>query len=43
MECNVPEKYIKLIQDIVLRLSNHSARFAGSESNMFNVDVGLHQ
>ena len=43
MECIVPEKYVKLKQDIVLRLSNQGARVAGGESNIFNVDVGLHQ
>ena len=42
-KCNVPENYVKLIQDIVLRLSNQGVRVAGGESNMFNVDVGLHQ
>ena len=35
--------YVKLIQDIVLRVSNQDARVAGGESNIFNVDVGLHQ
>ena len=46
MECKVPEKYVELIQDIIdpiLRLPNQGARFAGVESNIFNVDVGLHQ
>ena len=42
-ECNVPEKYVKLIQDIVLRLQNQGARVARGESSIFNVDVGLHQ
>ena len=37
------KKYVKLIQDIVLRLPNQSARFVGGESNIFNEDVGLHQ
>ena len=36
-------KYVKLIQDIVLRLTNQGARVAGGESNMLNVDVVLHQ
>ena len=39
MDCNVPEKYDKLIQDIVRRLPNNGARFAGGESNIFNEDV----
>ena len=45
MECNVglPEKYVKLIQAIVLRLPNQGARLAGGDSSRFNVDVGLHQ
>ena len=42
-ESNVPEKYVKLIQDIALRLRNQGARVARSESYIFNVDVGLHQ
>ena len=36
-------KYVKLIQDIELRLRNQDAYFAGDESNIFNVDVRLHQ
>ena len=43
MECNVPEKYVKMIHDIVLRLPNQGARFVGGESNIFNVDVESHQ
>ena len=43
MECNVPEKYVKLIQDIILGLSSQGARVAGGESNIFNMDVELHQ
>ena len=44
-ECNVglPEKYVKLMQDIELRLRNQDAQVAGGESNRFNVDVRLHQ
>ena len=42
-KCNVPEKYVKLIQDIVLGLSNEGVRVAEGEHNIFNVDVGLHQ
>ena len=41
-ECNVPEKYVKLIQEIELRLRNQDAQVAGCESNRFNVDVRLH-
>ena len=42
-ECNVPEKYVKLIQDNELRLRNQDAQIAGGESNIFNVDVRLRQ
>ena len=37
-ECNVPEKDVKLMQDIELRLRNQDAQVAGGESNRFNVD-----
>ena len=40
MECNVPEKYVNLMQDIVLRLANQGTRVARGESNIFDV---LHQ
>ena len=43
MECNVPEKYVKLIQDIIQRLPNQGARVSGGESDRVNVDVGLQQ
>ena len=43
MECNVPGTYVKLIQDIELRLQNQDAQVAGGESSRFNVDVRLHQ
>ena len=43
MECNVIEKYVKLIQDIVLRLPNLGARVSRGESDRVNVDVGLQQ
>ena len=42
-ECNVPEKYVKLIQDIELTFRNQDAQVAGGESNRFNEDVRLHQ
>ena len=42
-KCNVPEKYVKLMQDIVLTLRNQGVRVAGGKSSIFNVDVGLHQ
>ena len=42
MECNVPEKYVKMIQDLVQRLRNQGARVSGGESDRVNVDVGLH-
>ena len=32
-----------MIQGIVQRLPNQGARVAGGESNIFNVDVGLHR
>ena len=34
---------VRLMQDIVLRLSNQGVRVAGGESGSFNVDVGLRQ
>ena len=42
-ECNVPDKYVELIQDIELRIRNQDAQVAGGEHNRFNVDVRLHQ
>ena len=41
MECNVPEKYVKLVQDIVLRLSNQGARLAGGKSNIIQRGCGV--
>ena len=43
MECNVPETYVILMQDIALRLAIQGTRVARGESNIFDVDVGLHQ
>ena len=40
-QCNVPEKYVKLIQDIVLRLSNQGARLAGGKSNIIQRGCGV--
>ena len=39
---NVPEKYVKLIQDMY-RGCQTKVRSAAGESGSFNVDVGLHQ
>ena len=41
-EHNVPEKYVKLIQDMY-RVYQTKVRSAESESGSFNVEVGLHQ
>ena len=41
-ERNVPEKYVKLIQDMY-RGCKTKVRSAAGESDSFNVDVGLHQ
>ena len=41
-ERNVPEKYVKLIQDMY-RGCQTKVRSAAGESGSFNVDVGLHQ
>ena len=41
-EPNVPEKYVKLIQDMY-RGCQTKVRSAAGESGSFNVDVGLHQ
>ena len=41
-ERNVPETYVKLIQDMY-RGCKTKVRSAASESDSFNVDVGLHQ
>ena len=41
-ESNVPEKYVKLIQDMY-RGCKTKVRSATGESDSFNVDVGLHQ
>ena len=40
-ESNVPVKYVKLIQDIVLRVSNQGARVAGDESNIIQRGCGV--
>ena len=41
-ERNVPENYVKLIQDMY-RGCQTNLRMAAGESDSFNVDVGLHQ
>ena len=41
-ERNVPEKYVKLIQDMY-RGCQTKVRSAAGESGSFNVDVGMHQ
>ena len=41
MECNVPDKYVKLIQDIVLKLPNQDTRFAGGKSNIIQRGCGV--
>ena len=41
-ERNVPEKYVKLIQDMY-RGCQTKVRSAAGESGSFNVDVGLHK
>ena len=42
-KCNVSEKCVKLKQNIELRLRNQDAQVTGGESNIFKVDVRLHQ